>query len=103
MEKFKQLCSKRWNQIKWFILEIGKTFSDKIRSVFSSKRINQWFSFCTGQAFMIVFFIEHHQTMTYLECLALAGAEFTIAGYALSHVQKEKKLEKPTENVEELP
>jgi len=103
MEKFKQLCSKRWNQIKWFILEVGKTFSDKKRSVFSSKRINQWIAFCTGQVFMIMFFIEHHQTMTYVECLALAGAEFTIAGFALTKVQKEKEINKQNENVEELP
>ena len=92
------LLSKRWNQIKWFILEMGKTLSNK-RSYFSSKRLERWTAFTTGESFLVIYFIYHFKTMTYLECLALAGAAFTVAGYTLNATQKEKKAIRENEEI----
>ena len=94
---YKELREKRWAQFKWLIKEIGKTFSNK-PSVFSSKRFERWTAFTTGEAFLVIYFIYHFKTMTYLECLALAGTAFTVAGYTLNATQKEKKLEKENTN-----
>ena len=84
------LISKRYSQFKWYIKELIKTFSNE-KSYFSSKRINNWLAFVTGQSFLWVYFLYHYKTITYVECLALAGTAFTVAGYHLSHTQREKK------------
>ena len=88
---FKALRHKRWSQIKWVIIELGKTLSSK-PSFFSSKRLERWAAFTTGETFLVVYFGYHFKELTYVEALALAGAAFTIAGYTLHATQKEKKL-----------
>jgi len=92
---YKELRKTRWSQIKWFAGEMLKTFSNK-PSYFSSKRWERWTAFTTGESFLIIYFAYHFKTMTYLECLALAGTAFAVAGYTLSATQKEKKFDKPT-------
>ena len=85
------LLYKRYNQVKWYIKELIKTFSGE-KSFFSSKRLERGIAFSTGEAFLVIYFIYHFKTMTYLECLALAGAAFAVAGYTLNATQKEKRI-----------
>ena len=90
------LITRRYGQLKWFIKEMVKTFSNE-PSYFSSKRWERWISFMTGETFLVTYFCYHFKVMTYLECLALAGAAFAVAGISLNATQKEKKLiEKPS-------
>lgn len=93
----KILFNKRWAQLKYYIFELIKTFSGK-KSFFSSKRIERVLAFSTGEAFLIIYFYYHFKTMTYLECLALAGTAFAVAGYTLNATQKEKKLTQQDSN-----
>jgi len=91
---FKELRKTRWGQIKWFFSEMIKMFSNK-PSYFSSKRWERWTAFVTGESFLIIYFAYHFKTITYLECLALAGAAFTVAGINMHATQKEKRFNKP--------
>jgi hypothetical protein len=94
MAKFKE-------NVKWFFKELGMMYSSK-HSFFSKKRIESGIAFLIAQIGMLVYFFEHHATMDMASMLMWAGAEFTIAGWTISQIQKEKKNVSETPESEEL-
>lgn len=83
MTKFKE-------NLKWFGKEMMMMYSSK-KSFFSKKRIESGIAFIIAQVGMLTYFFEHHTTMDMGSMLLWAGAEFTIAGWTISQIQKEKK------------
>jgi hypothetical protein len=79
-----------WSNIKWFIKEIGNLYSAK-PAFFSKKRIESGLAFIIGQWGMIYFLLENHGKLTASDIAIWAGIEFAIAGYMVSHIQKEKQ------------
>lgn len=76
--------------LKWFGKEMMMMYSSK-HSFFSKKRIESGISFIIAQIGMLTYFFEHHTTMDMGSMLIWASAEFTIAGWTISQIQKEKK------------
>lgn len=89
-----------WSNIKWFISEIGKIYSSK-PSFFSKKRIESGIAFFIGQWGMIYYAIVNFEEMTSADITLWAGIEFAIAGYMVTQIQKEKKIEKEEYPIEE--
>jgi len=85
-----------WTNIKWFFKEIMNLYSDK-PSHFSKKRIESGIAFLIAQTGMIWYLVTHISTMDVYEFLMWAGAEFLIAGYTISQIQREKKNKPPQE------
>jgi hypothetical protein len=86
---------KNWFQrvganIIWFFTEIMNLWSDK-PSHFSKKRVESSIAFIVAHVGMIIYFCEKHAKMDIYEMLMWAGAEFLIAGYSISQIQREKK------------
>ena len=80
-----------WNNIKWFIKEIGNLYTGK-ESFFSKKRVESGIAFAVGQWGMIYFLLQNMQTMSTSDIVLWAGVEFAISGYMLNRIQKEKQL-----------
>lgn len=76
--------------IVWFFTEIMNLWSDK-PSHFSKKRVESSIAFIIAQVGMIWYLLTHMNTMDVYALLMWAGAEFLIAGYQISHTQREKK------------
>lgn len=83
-------------KVKWFFTELMNIYSNK-PSFFSKKRIESGLSFLIGQIGMIVFLIFKINDISMGEFLLWASAEFTVAGYIINKIQKEK------EHTEETP
>jgi hypothetical protein len=79
-----------WENIKWFIKEIGEMYSSR-KSYFSKKRIESGVAFAVAQWGMIFFLLEKHTEMTSSDLAIWAGIEFAVSGYILNQIQKEKK------------
>jgi hypothetical protein len=90
MSKFKE-------NIKWFFKEIGMMYTNK-HSFFSKKRIESGLAFIIAQWGMITYFLDHHLKMDMGSMLMWAAAEFTIAGWTISQIQKEKKFIEDNQN-----
>ena len=85
-----------WDNIKWFITEIGNIYSNK-SSFFSKKRIESSIAFIIGQIGMVWFLVHSLDKLTTSDIVLWAGVEFAISGYIVSQIQKEKKQETPEE------
>lgn len=79
-----------WTNIKWFISEIGKIFTSN-PSYFSKKRIESGVAFIIAQIGMLYFLFKNIGTMDTWDICFWAATEFAVAGYIISHIQKEKK------------
>ena len=79
-----------WNNIKWFIREIGSLYSGK-SSYFSKKRIESGIAFIVGQWGMIYFLLHNNAALTASDIVLWSGVEFAIAGYMVNQIQKEKQ------------
>jgi hypothetical protein len=79
-----------WNNVKWFIREIGKLYSGQ-SSYFSKKRIESGFSFIVGQIGMILFLIFRYQTISMYDFIMWASLEFAVGGYITWQIQRQKK------------
>ena len=77
-------------KINWFFIELINIYSTK-KSFFSKKRIESGIAFIIAQIGMLTYFFEHHDKMDIGSMLIWAGAEFTISGWTISQIQKEKK------------
>lgn len=80
-----------WDNIKWFITEIGKLYSGE-KSYFSKKRVESGIAFVIGQWGMIYFLIENISKLSASDIVLWSGIEFGIAGYMVREIQKEKKV-----------
>lgn len=79
-----------WENIKWFIREIGEMYSSR-KSYFSKKRIESGVAFIAAQWGMIFFLIEKMDGMTTSDLALWAGIEFAVSGYIINQIQKEKQ------------
>jgi len=75
--------------IQWFIKEVGKIYSTE-NSYFSKKRIESGIAFVVGQWGMVYFLLQNINVMSSSDLAIWAGIQFTIAGYLVNHIQKEK-------------
>jgi hypothetical protein len=82
-----------WNNIKWFITEIGKLYSVE-KSYFSKKRVESGIAFAIGQWGMMYFLFENINSLSSSDIALWAGIEFAIAGYMVREIQQEKKINK---------
>ena len=80
-----------WSNIKWLIKELINLYSNS-SSFFSKKRIESGVAFIVGQWGMIYFLIKNIDKLSTSDITLWAGLEFAIAGYIVSQIQKEKKL-----------
>lgn len=80
-----------WTNIKWLIKELINLYSNG-NSYFSKKRIESGMAFLVGQWGMIYFLIKNIDKLSTSDITLWAGLEFAIAGYIVSQIQKEKKL-----------
>ncbi len=74
----------------WFFKELGLLYTAK-PSFLSKKRIESGIAFVIAQWGMIFYFLEHHKDMDMGSMLMWAGVEFTISGWTITQIQKEKK------------
>lgn len=79
-----------WENIKKFIIEFIKIYSDR-KSFFSKKRIESSVAFIIGQWGMIYYLIKNIDDISSTDITIWAGVEFFIAGYIINAIQKEKK------------
>lgn len=79
-----------WNNIKWFIREIGNLYSSK-DSFFSKKRFESSIAFIIAQWGMILYLSSNYHDMVMSDFLLWVSAEFVIAGYYVTQIQREKK------------
>ncbi len=79
-----------WDNIKWFISEIGKQYSNS-DSYFSKKRVESGVAFSVGQIGLIFFLFKKYETLSMSDVVMWATLEFAIAGYIINQIQKEKK------------
>jgi hypothetical protein len=79
-----------WNNIKWFISEVGKIYSEA-ESFFSKKRIESGVAFVIGEWGMIYFLLNNIEKLTASDIVIWASVQFAIAGYIVREIQKEKK------------
>jgi hypothetical protein len=90
------MCMKKkwffgWTNVKWLIKELINLYTTK-DSFFSKKRIESGIAFIIGQWGMIYFLTKNIDKLTTSDITLWAGLEFAIAGYIVSQIQKEKKL-----------
>ena len=86
-----------WTNLKWIIKEIVKLYSNE-KSYFSKKRVESGIAVIVGQWGMIYFLLINIGKLTASDIALWASIEFAIAGYIVNQIQKEKKLEEPTED-----
>jgi len=86
-----------WTNLKWIIKEIVKLYSNE-KSYFSKKRVESGVAVIVGQWGMIYFLLINIDKLTASDIALWASIEFAIAGYIVNQIQKEKKLEEPTED-----
>jgi len=79
-----------WENIKWFIREIGKLYSPT-PSYFSKKRFESSIAFIIAQWGMILYLYNNYNELTMSDFLLWATAEFIISGYYINQIQSEKK------------
>jgi hypothetical protein len=79
-----------WTNIKWLMKELVALGSSK-SSYFSKKRIESSVAFLIAQFGMVYFLLKNIGTMDTWDICFWAATEFAVAGYIISHIQKEKK------------
>lgn len=79
-----------WTNIKWFIKQIVGMYSNDPNCYFSKKRIESAITFIAATGIILCHVWQHRATITNSEILSDAALLFTIAGYTLNHIQKEK-------------
>lgn len=94
----KKWYQKLWANIVWFFTELMNLWSDK-PSYFSKKRVESSIAFIIAQVGMIIYLVNRMHSMDIYEFLMWAGAEFLIAGYTISQIQREKKNKDNTPNI----
>jgi len=59
-------------------------------SYLSKKRVESGLAFAVGELGYIIYFIYNLDSLTTTEVIALSTLQFTIAGYLVNHIQKQK-------------
>jgi|NOAtaT_7_FD_contig_31_8317268_length_2758_multi_6_in_0_out_0_5 hypothetical protein len=87
-----------WTNIKWFLKETLAIFSSK-PSYFSKKRIESGVAFLIAQFGMVYFLFKNIDKMDVYDICIWAATEFAVAGYMVSHIQREKKIDPSTDQI----
>lgn len=88
----KELAKKYVTDAEWFIKEFFAMLSNK-DSFFSLKRWQTSAGFVIAEWGMIQFLKIHIDTMSLIDFMVWAAAQFSVAGYVLNKIQEEKKLD----------
>ena len=72
-----------------YLKELIAVYSDE-PSYFSKKRLESGLSFLLGQLGMASYFIANYSVMSATDILMLATLQFSISGYVMTYIQKEK-------------
>ena len=91
-----------WSNIKWFIKQLIYLGSSK-PSFFSKKRIESGIAFLVAQFGMIYFLTKNIDKMDTSDICFWAATEFAVAGYIISHIQKEKSSHQSTSDETKTP
>ena len=75
--------------MKRYLVGLIKMYGDK-PSLFSKKRVESGLSFLIGQVGMLVYLFTNYDTIDINTILLWASLEFTISGYMVNLIQKEK-------------
>jgi hypothetical protein len=97
----KELITRRWNNFKWFVKEVVKTFSNK-PSFFSSKRIERAIIFVNANIMLdlMTWHLLKTEKIDYIAAVAIYAAQMVYAGYQTKQIFKDKTDEpKPEEPV----
>jgi hypothetical protein len=79
-----------WTNIKKLITEIINIYSTK-PSFFSKKRIESGIAFIVAEWGMVFFMLKKYPDLTMTDIVMWATVQFTISGYILHQIQKQKK------------
>lgn len=79
-----------WNKFKWLIRELVKIYSPE-PSYFSKKRFESSIAFVIAQWGMVLYLLNNYTSLSMSDFLLWASAEFVIAGYYVTQIQREKK------------
>ena len=96
-----------WSNFKKLFIEIVHMYSTK-PSFFSKKRIESGIAFIIAEWGMVFYILKKYPDLTMTDIIMWSSIQFTISGYILHQIQKEKKNdgdttvneEDPTENKE---
>lgn len=80
-----------WGKVKWGFSELLKMYSSSEKSFFSKKRVESGVAFVIAQWGMIFFLLNRINTMSTTDIVLWAGVEFSISGWMIHQIQKEKK------------
>lgn len=90
-----------WENLKFIVAELVKMYSNK-PSFFSKKRIESGIAFIIAQWGMIFFLVKKYDGLSISDFLFWAGVEFTVSGYILNQIQKEKTNLTPKEEITQI-
>ena len=77
-------------RLKWVVKELVNIYSSE-KSFFSKKRIESGIAFVIAQWGMIYFMVENINKMSSSDLFIWSGIEFSVSGYIINQIQKEKK------------
>lgn len=81
-----------WTNIKKLITEIVNIYSTK-PSFFSKKRIESGIAFIVAEWGMVFFMLKKYPDLTMTDIVMWATVQFTISGYIVHQIQKQKKID----------
>lgn len=84
-----------WSNIKWGVKQLIFLGTSK-PSFFSKKRIESGIAFLVAQLGMVYFLSKNIEKMDTYDICVWAATEFAVAGYIISHIQKEKQNQQST-------
>lgn len=87
-----------WTNIKWFIKQIIGMYSNDQNCYLSKKRIESAIAFSSATGIILWHVYKNSAIITNSEVLADAALLFTVAGYTLNHIQKEKNENRVEDN-----
>ena len=89
-----------WSNIKKGITEIIRVYSNK-PSFFSKKRIESGIAFIVAQWGMVFYLLKKYPDLTMTDMIMWATIQFGVSGYIIHQIQKEKKIDKTTDENQE--
>lgn len=86
-----------FSDIRWFFTELMNMYSSK-PSFFSKKRVESGVAFFISQWGMVYWLSRKFDVMSTSDFAMWAGIELAAAGYIITQIQKEKKLNEELEH-----
>lgn len=86
-----------WANIKWFIIEVVRTFSNK-PSYFARKRIESLILFVNAMVLLDVWYIKSFEKIDYVSALGVFTAQMIYCGYQVAQIRKDVAANAAIEN-----